>query len=72
MMNVACAVTNKCFVFVAGVLKEGQQWEVYIERSAGGPDAESPQVPSTASGRELLLHSALLLSYYIFITAFLV
>lgn len=41
------------YVFVAGVLKESQQWEVYTEGPAGCPDAESPQVPSTSSGREV-------------------
>ncbi len=40
-----------CIVFVSGVLKESQQWEVYAEGPAGCPDAENPQVPSTASGR---------------------
>lgn len=44
-----------CIVF-AGVLKESEQREVYTEGPAGCPDAESPQVPSTSSGRKVLLH----------------
>ena len=44
-----------CIVFVAGVLKESQQWEVHSEGPAGCPDAESPQVPSTSSGRRALV-----------------
>lgn len=56
-MLVTHAVVNMSLVFVAGMLKESQQWQVYTEGPAGGPDAESPQVPPTSSGREVRLHS---------------
>lgn len=39
-----------CIVFVPGVLKESQQWEVYTEGPASCTDAEGPQVPSAPSG----------------------
>lgn len=45
-------------LFVPGVLQKGQQWEVYSEGPAGRPDAESPQVPSASSGRELIYSRA--------------
>lgn len=37
-------------LFVPGVLKESQQWEVYTEGPASCTDAEGPQVPSAPSG----------------------
>lgn len=37
-------------VFFAGMLKESQQWEIYVEGSARCTHAEGPQVSPTASG----------------------
>lgn len=38
------------FFFNAGMLKESQQWEIYVEGSARCAHAEGPQVPPTTSG----------------------
>lgn len=45
---------------VPGVLKEGQQWQVFTAGPAGRANAEGPEVPSTAAGgRSLTPHVSL-------------
>lgn len=52
-------------LYVAGMFKESQQWEIHFERLACGSHAACAEIPTTASGTVTCTHTPTQLSLYI-------